>query len=563
MVDLKKRALKSETLKKIYSKATNEKNKTKSLIQECLELAYPTNPSLDLSYGEQGSINDKTITQYDDTLKIATTQMVNYISDTITPAGQVWANFILGEKNKKQNEEDRETYDIDDKPVLTVGDKITQAVFKEINETNAINPLYQSYENLVGGGNGSVKIVEMPLFAKQVTQTRNVPLDNLFFFEDAYEKIEFVMYLHNAQNIRWLYDNFGKENITLPPEHETLDPMDIEFKEFNFLEGAVLVDRDGAVNKYIHFVTTENCEHFYYCEEITYQPFVVFRWAKPNNNFQWGLPIATKIIANLRTLNESVELEMKKARLMLAPPLLGIVDPSFMPYMDTETLISQAAYKPGTVTYINGVIGYQPVITTYDMQMSVINSDNIRQTIYALYNVNPLGNVENTRYRTAEEMALRHQQFSKQFAPTYGRLMKELLEPYLKTLMHILIKRGVIDLTEDEKGMLKDLKIEFINPITKLAAQEKVQAAINFKMMMSQVINPDVFKYLFDDINFPYVMAKELNITPSILNNKADVKKGLDQEQKQKEAMMLAMQQNGMMGGGVPNGGQQAAPAAG
>ena len=81
-------------------------------------------------------------------------------------------------------------------------------------------------------------------------------------------------------------------------------------------------------------------------------------------------------------------------------------------------------------------------------------------------------------------------------------------------------------------------------------------------MMMSQVINPDVFKYLFDDINFPYVMAKELNITPSILNKKADVKAGLKEEQKQKQAMLMAMQQQGMMGGGVPNGGQQV-PAAG
>lgn len=547
-MDLKKHEIAPETIRKIFKKAKNEKSKTQNLISECLELAYPTNPSLDMQAGTVGTINDKTIDQYDDTLKIATTQMVNYISDTITPAGRIWANFVL---EKKLNSETEETYDTDDKPVLTVGDKLTMAVFKEINETNAVNPMYQSFENLVGGGNGALKIVEMPAFSKQNTQTKNIPLDNLFFYEDAYEKIEFVMYQHSQQTIRFLIDNFGESEIK--PKEEMTDE-DKEFKELNFIEGAILINRNGKKNKYLHFVMDESCEHFYYENVKTYNPFVVFRWSKPNNNYQWGLPIATKIIANLRTLNESVKLEMEKSRIMLAPPLLGIVDPQYMPYMDTETLVSQTAYKPGTVTYINGVVGYQPVITTYDMQMSMVNSDKIRQTIYSLYNVNPLGDVESTRYRTAEEMALRHQQFSKQFAPTYGRLMKELLEPYLKTLVEILIFKGKITLDKDEKEMLENMKIEFVNPITKLAAQEKVQAALNFKMTASQVINPDVFKHLFDDVEFAYVMARELGITPKILNVKAEVFKNMDIEQKQKEQAMQAMQQQGSMGG-VPNGG--------
>ena len=555
-MDLEKKSqeiLAPEIVKKIFQKAENEKNKTKSIIEECLELAYPTSPDLTAQTGTPGSMEDKTIYQYDDTLKIATTQMVNYISDTITPAGEVWANFVLGKKLNSSDESD--TYDIDDKPVLTVGDKITQAIFKEINETNAINPMYQSYENLVGGGNGALKIVEMPQGSRQNTQTKNLPLQNLFFYEDPYEKIEFVMYKHNAQTIRFLYDNFGEKKITCPKEMNLTD-IEKEFKEFDFIEGAVLIGREGKKNKYLHFVMDAACEHYYYQERKNYNPFIVFRWSKPNNNYQWGLPIATKIIANLRTLNESVKLEMEKARIMLSPPLLGIVDPQFMPYLDAETLVSQTAYKPGTVTYINGVTGYQPIITTYDMQMSVISSDNIRQTIYSMYNVNPLGNVENTRYRTAEEMALRHQQFSKQFAPTYGRLMKELLEPYLMTILEILMARGKITLDQDEKKMLEDLKIEFVNPITKLTAQEKVQAAINYKMMMSQVLNPDIFKHLFDDVNFAYITAKELGITPAILNPKADVFAGMDAEMKAKQAAMQQMQQQGTMGGVVD--GQQA-----
>lgn len=529
--------------KRLFEKAQKEKNKSKDLLSECLELSFPSNGTLQEAMSKDNSLEDKTISQYDDTVKIASRRMVNYIADTLTPAGQIWANFAVNIE-VDQNEETDSGEENESKEVRTVGDIITDSVFKEINESNAHNSLYQSYENLVGAGTGAVKLLEMPRFSQKATQTKNLPMDKLFYLEDTYEFPEFVMYKHVDETIDVLYDLFGKNRVRLDEDMKSTPADELELKEFTFIEGCILLEHKRLENEYLHFMADENFQHFYFTEIMDYNPFIVYRWAKPSDNQVWGIPIALSTIANIRTLNESVEIEMKKARLMLRPPMAAMIDPSYMTFMDTESLSSQVNYKEGEITIINGMSQLFPIVTSYDMQMSAVSSDQIRNTIYSLYNVNPLGDVQNTRYRTAEEMALRHQEFSRQFAPTYGRLTNEFMERYLRTMLKILKKRNRIPLTKDQIRIAQEGKIEFINPLTKLAAQEKIQNAINFKMMMSKVINPEVFTFVFDDIEFVYDAAKELNIPAKTMNDKKDVIEGMKrQQQQQRQAMEMMMRQ--------------------
>lgn len=529
--------------KRLFEKAQKEKNKSKDLLSECLELSFPSNGTLQEAMSKDNSLEDKTISQYDDTVKIASRRMVNYIADTLTPAGQIWANFAVNIE-VDQNEETDSGEENESKEIRTVGDIITDSVFKEINESNAHNSLYQSYENLVGAGTGAVKLLEMPRFSQKATQTKNLPMDKLFYLEDTYEFPEFVMYKHVDETIDVLYDLFGKNRVRLDEDMKSTPADELELKEFTFIEGCILLEHKRLENEYLHFMADENFQHFYFTEIMDYNPFIVYRWAKPSDNQVWGIPIALSTIANIRTLNESVEIEMKKARLMLRPPMAAMIDPSYMTFMDTESLSSQVNYKEGEITIINGMSQLFPIVTSYDMQMSAVSSDQIRNTIYSLYNVNPLGDVQNTRYRTAEEMALRHQEFSRQFAPTYGRLTNEFMERYLRTMLKILKKRNRIPLTKDQIRIAQEGKIEFINPLTKLAAQEKIQNAINFKMMMSKVINPEVFTFVFDDIEFVYDAAKELNIPAKTMNDKKDVIEGMKrQQQQQRQAMEMMMRQ--------------------
>ena len=542
--------------KKLYEKAVKEKDKNQELLSECLELSFPSNDRLNSTLTKDSSMEDKTVSQYDDTVKIASRRMVNYIADTLTPAGQLWAYFDINVKYDGENE----TQDADQsKAVRTVGNVVTDAVFKEINDSNAHNPLYQSYENFVGGGTGAVKLLEMPPFSKRATQTKNLPLDRLYYLEDTFEFPEFVMYKHIEEDIQMLYDLFGKTRVILDPAMEMLTEEQRENEEYNFIEGCILLEHKQASDEYLHFMTNENFDHFYFTEILDYNPFTVYRWSRPSDNHVWGVPISMSMVANIRTLNESVELEMKKSRLMLNPPMAGVMEPSYMPFMDAETMSSQVRYEAGKITFMNGVTQIYPIITSYDMQMSAVNSEQIRNTIYSMYNVNPLGDVQNTRYRTAEEMALRHQEFSKQFAPTYGRMMNEFMGPYLRKLAKILQKRNRIPLDADQKKLIKDSEIVYVNPLTKLAAQEEIQNAINFKMMMSKVLDPEIFQVLFDDIEFAFDAATKLNIAAKVLNDKEEVIKGLEQLQAQKQAMMQqAMMQQGMpqqQGAGPEQGG--------
>ena len=112
--------------KKLYEKAVKEKNKNQELLSECLELSFPSNDRLNSTLTKDSSMEDKTVSQYDDTVKIASRRMVNYIADTLTPAGQLWAYFDINVKYDGENE----TADADQsKAVRTVGNVVTDAVF--------------------------------------------------------------------------------------------------------------------------------------------------------------------------------------------------------------------------------------------------------------------------------------------------------------------------------------------------------------------------------------------------------------------------------------------------
>lgn len=525
---------------RIYDESCTEKDKCKDIMSECLAMSFPSNPRLnDTNLSKSDSLQNKTRWQYDDTLKIASSRMVNYISDTLTPAGHTWANFKIDVKTG-----DDDVDETGNKLIRTVGDVVTETVFKALNDCNATNPLTQAYENLVGGGTGAVKVIEMPPFSKKPIQIKNLPLDKLFFNEDTYEYPEFCFFKHVEVGIDYLEDLFGKDKVCKSDDMLNLMGEDLDAKKYTFIEGVILLEHKRHKNKYLHFVCDEAFQHFYYKDEKNYNPIVVFRWSKSNDNFVWGMPIATKTLSNIRTLNENVRIEMEKARLNLRPPMVAFLDSGSLPYIDLETFYKQVTYEEGKVTILKGLSGLQPVITNHDMQWSAVNSDQIRQTVYSLFNVNPLGDVQSTRYRTAEEMALRHQEFNRQFAPTYGRLMNELLRPLLLTVVTILKKKGFFKLSKEQQELIDGADIEYVNPLTKLAAQEKIQNAINFKMMMSRVVDPTVFKYLFDDVEFAYTASEELNIPAKVLNDKVDVYRGLEEEQNLQRQLL---QQQAMM----------------
>lgn len=559
MIDLSKKEIPimKKKAKRVFKQATEEKEKIKEIITECLRWTFPNNGTLQETVTKAGSRSNETQQQYDDTTVIAATQLVNYLSETLTPAGRTWARFKIDIplEDKEQKGEDEE-----EKAIKMIGDTVTETVFQEINKTNTTNGLYQSFENLVGAGTGAIKLIKMPLNSKKAVITKNLPLDNLFFTEDTYENPENVFYKHIAEPIQWLYDMFSEQFIKLDSIMKALNPEEKEEKSFNFVEGCILLKHGSAENEYLHFVSDEKFEHFYYSKKTKYNPFVVFRWAKNNNNFMWGSPILLKTLSNVRTLNELVELEMKKGKASLNPPLIGIISPEALTLMGQNAFTKQIKYEMGKVTIAAGISQLIPVISTYDFKPANVNAQQIRQTLYDLFNVKPLGDIESTKYRTAEEMSLRHQEFDKQFGATYGRLQNELLEPLLKTYMKILKERNKFKLSKEDLDQVVANKIEYINPLAQLEAQEKVQNAINYKMMLSQVIDPEVFQVLFDEIEFTYWIAEEMSIPARVLNDKKEVFNQLQVMQQQKQQYMQMQMQQGMAG---PPQQEQAPPPGG
>ncbi len=181
-----------EKAKNVFANAELEKDKIKSITSECLKWTFPNNGDLNKVVSRRPNKKNETVDQYDDTSIIAATALANYISQNITPAGQTWARL----KIYIPPEEQAEMAPNQKKAIDVVSDKITNAIFRDINKSNSIGALYQSYENFVGAGTGAIKLIKMPPFSKNSVVVKNLPLSNLFFTEDTYERPENVFYAH-------------------------------------------------------------------------------------------------------------------------------------------------------------------------------------------------------------------------------------------------------------------------------------------------------------------------------------------------------------------------------
>ncbi len=166
-------------------------------------------------------------------------------------------------------------------------------------------------------------------------------------------------------------------------------------------------------------------------------PWIVGRWAKSAGDVYGRGPLMNALPA-IRTLNLTVELILQNAELAISGMWQGDDDGVLNP--DTIHLV------PGTIVpKAIGSNGLQPLETPARFDVAELILDDMRHNVRkALYN-ETLGPREGTP-PSATEVSERMADLARQIGSPFGRIMSEVIEPFVRRVLFIRRKQGAIQI---------------------------------------------------------------------------------------------------------------------
>lgn len=157
----------------------------------------------------------------------------------------------------------------------------------------------------------------------------------------------------------------------------------------------------------------------------------------------------------------------------------------------------------------------------------------------------PLGDVTDTKNRSATEMSLRHEMFRKEFSGTYELINTELLEPTFMNAYYIMDGKGLLNTTEDE-SYINISQIQYINELTRNAGSDEVINTINFYMTLSQVVPEAQRQFIFKIDELIDWASKKMRVPLDVLNNKEEIKQLIARQQELEQMEKMALIQDGI-----------------
>ena len=459
----------------------------------------------------------------------------NFIMISVFPKSQKWAELKSNLDVIKAIEEVNDnTAEMIKKELDEILEENSETVYRTNSNTNYYTEVAKSVSDCLKVGTGIFKIIELNSTAKPFTYSYQ-NLDNIFFLEDMQGKPNIVFKRYVEKNLQDLIDLFGHLNFKKPGSLNNEEELT---EKISVIETVIAeFDEKKAVNIYHHFVHTEEFEEELVYEVLEYNPYVIFRWQVDSSN-PWGIGIGRANKHLIKQLNENIE---KRAR-----HRDKIVDPPANFYGDIS-LRNKVSLKPGAINYGGewndaNKMGIQPINLGTNLIPIEQDINDCRERIRKAYMAQPLGDVLETKNRSATEMELRQEMFRSEFSGTYELINTELLEPIFMNAYYILEKKGLLNTLENEDYVTHS-KIHYVNELTQNSGREYGLRIIDFYNMASQLVPEEQRGFIIKSAEAVEDIRDKMNIPASIVNSKDEIIELVENQRKLLEIETLAQAQ--------------------
>jgi len=452
-------------LKKLFERAKQYRQPWESYYQDCYDYAMP---------GRVGFFNrspqaDSPVI-YDETAVVAVPEFASQMQAGLVPNYARWFQLEAGSDIPEDQREE----------VNDALEAITNDVMEVINNSNFSEEVHEAMIDLSvgtaclqiddGGAVSPVRFTAIPLNQLFLDSGHDDRIDTYIRAKDmTLEQIENLPYVDSVpQAVRQEIEKKSSDvqdkrvNVVFMLRRDWSNP-DVEVHDYYVF----LPDHD-------HMLHTERFEG------IGSSPMVAFRWSKLTGEV-WGRGPLYNVMPAVRTANLVVQLVLENAEMAIAG-VYTVED-------DGVVSANNIRIAPGTVIPVApGSRGLQSVGASGDFSVADLVLSEMRNNIKrGLYN-DQLGN-PNTTPMSATEVQQRMADLSRRIGSAFGRLQNEFVNRVVQRVVHIMKKRGMIELPSING---REIKIIASSPLSKAQAVEDINAVNNWLTLLNTHFGPQL-----------------------------------------------------------------------
>lgn len=463
-----------------------------SLYEACYHYTVPSRNLYYWTSQYQGA--QKNAKVYDTTAVAGLRNFVSKIQGALTPPGQVWAQLEAGFVVPDENKEEVNEY----------LQRTTAIIFEYLRKSNFDLAMGECYYDL-GIGTACLVCVDggsddKPLHFYSVPLARLAPEESFSGLLDS--------------GWRWwdeirIDDILAKwPKIELTPMMKALYESDPNAKIKELRDGCIDIPGERFSDfPYRYVVMYEN--ELLLNDPYGYNPFLIFRWSKVNNEIMGRGPVV-EALPSILSLNELARLELTSANLNVTKPIMAASDGIFNPWtfkLEPNTIIPVAMNA-------NGQFPLQPLPDTANPQFMQLTSSDLRIQILKLLYADNLLPPDKTPNVTAYEIAVRQQNLAQEIGPAFTRLQQEFLPRLINNVVYLLKQRGLI---KDFKINGREIQLKYQSPLVVAQGQQDVQSTLQWYGMI-QAVYGDAAPIYLNPVEFPLWSAQKMGVELKVIN---------------------------------------------
>lgn len=453
---------------------------------------------------------------YDSTTEAAVMAFANRLHSDLMPPFQRWASLSPGPLLPEEKEEE----------ARKVLDEATETAFAVINQSNFDSAINEFFIDLAAG-TGCLLI--QPGGKRMPISYVCVPVEQLSISEDANGMIDATYRTHEVK-VRDIKSAW--KDATIPTEfNKLITDMATEHK-VKLIE-CTYYDEESDSWKYN--VIDDKSKTIMVERASKENPFVVARWMKtPGEVFGRG-PIIFNL-NNIKTVNKLSELELKNASLAVTGAYMVANDAGVNP--NTLRIVPGAFIRVSRTAGPNGPT-IAPLPRAGDFNVSEVIRERLVSSIKKSLFDEGLP-PQTGAVRSATEIMERIKELSQMTTGPFGRLMSELVNPFMRRTMEILNDLGYIEEHIPVDGLFVQASV--ISPLAKQQSMDDVNTVVQMMELLNQLAGPEIAMLGIKLEDLPEFISEKLGVSSEILRTKEErgqMQQGMAQQvQAEQQAMM-------------------------
>jgi len=492
------------------AKAQARKDEWRSIYEDCYEYALPQRNLYSGYYEGRVAGKSKMARVFDSTAIHATQRFANRLQAGLFPPYKTWCRLEPGSQIPEQ----------DQVRAQEIFDSYTDRLFETLRQTNFDLAMGEFLLDLAVG-----TAVMMITPGDEVTPVRFNPIPQYLVAieEGANGNVDNVY-----RQLRIKAEAIEREFPGVQMTAELAEAIERKPDQELDLRDAVIFDQETGRYHYHVFWPSKKQELFY--REMRSSPFVVARYMKVAGEVYGRGPLVTAI-ADIKTLNKTLELVLKNASLSIAGVYTAADDGVLNP--------QNIKIQPGAVVAVarnggpNGA-SLAPLPRAGDFNTSQIVINDLRMNIKKIMMDDTLP-PDNMSARSATEISERTRELATNLGSAFGRLITETMVPIISRTLFVLDQQGLIDLPLKVNGA--EVKVTPVSPLAQAQKLQEINDVVQY-MQIANAMGPQGQA----SISVPRVLAfiaERLGINQNILNSPEEQEQIMMQMQ---QAMMEAQQ---------------------